>query len=382
MSFLFPSATITLDAALRDAQSSKAQVRLRAISALGDVEDPTERRRAAEALALALEDDHPAVRAEAAASLGGMGELAPIAALVKRLGDGDAQVRQQAAIALGTLRAREAFAPLCEALRDGPADVRYQAVTSLAEIDAVAAYQPLVEALADRDAQVVSAAAVALGSLGDGRAVQHLLPLLARSEEDVRFEAAWALAELGDGRGRAELLAQLPGALTAPEPGDDQGKRRRPELPSTAHPGRAMEAVEALAKLGRAAPAGSDEDRRSLARFLGSTSAPPEALIVAARHVLAMLDSAPASQASAERSAAERVLLAGLEARKDPLRGLAVEQLLLVGGAWARPALEKLQQSRRGKLLAEPVAEALAAIASRAAGAAAKDEPKDPHVDR
>ncbi len=378
MSFLFPSPTITLDAALRDAQSPKAQVRLRAISALGDVEDATERRRAVLALSLALDDDHPAVRAEAAASLGGMGELAPIPALVKRLGDGDAQVRQQAAIALGSLRDRAAFAPLCEALRDGPADVRYQAVTSLAEIDPVAAYEPLVEALADRDAQVVGAAAVALGTLGDGRAVQHLLPLLGRSEEDIRFEAVWALAELGDGRGRAELLSQLPGALTAPEVGAEDGKRRRPELPSSAHPGRALEAVEAIAKLGRLAPAGSDEDRRSLARFLGSTSAPPEAIIVAARHVLALLDqaasSSPGATAAAERAAAERVLVAALDARKDPLRGLAVEQLAVVGGPWARPALEKLAQSRKGKLLAEPVTEALAAIAGRAA--AAREAPK------
>jgi HEAT repeat protein len=393
LSFLFPSSTITLEAALRDATSTSVKARLRAVSALGDLEheDVTGRRRAVAALTLALEDDQSSIRAEAAAALGGLGELAPVAALIARLGDGESQVRQQAAIALGTLRDRAGFAPLLESLRDGPADLRYQAVSSLAEIDAVAAYQPLVDALADRDPQVISAAAVALSSLGDGRAVQHLLPLLTRPEEDLRFEAAWALAELGDGRGRAELLAQLPGSHVAIAPADEGGKRRRPELPSTAHPGRSIEAVEAVARLGRLAPAGSDEDRRALARFVASpmaAAAPPEAVIIAARHVLALVEAAPApdgGDASVDRAAAQRVLLAALEARKDPLRGLAVEQLLVVGGPWASAALEKLAASRRGKLLAEPIAEAMAAIAARAASPVQMQPARaaeDAHVDR
>lgn len=393
MSFLFPSSTITLEAALRDVTSTNVKARLRAVTALGDLEDATERRRAVAALTVALEDDHPGVRAEASASLGQMGELAPVPALIARLADGDSQVRQQAAIALGTVRDRAGFAPLLEALRDGPADLRYQAVTSLAEIDAVAAYEPLVEALGDRDPQVVSSAAVALGSLGDGRAVQHLLPLLGRAEPDVRFEAAWALSELGDGRGRAELIAQLPGAEAAneasaeEEPGAPAGaeasapaRRPRAEPVSTAHPGRALEAVAALARLGTTA------DRRALARFLGSRSAPPEAIIVAARHVLALLeaegaepagpaaaaaaagaaaDRATADRAAADRAAARRVLVAALAARKDHLRGLAVEQLVQVGGPWALEALDKLATSRRGRLFAEQIAEARIAIAAR-----------------
>lgn len=374
MTFLFPSSTITLEAALRDVTSTNVKARLRAVSALGDLEDATERRRAVAALTVALEDDHAAVRAEASASLGQMAELAPVPALVARLADGDSQVRQQAAIALGTLRDRAGFAPLLEALRDGPADLRYQAVSSLAEIDAVAAYEPLVEALGDRDPQVVSSAAVALGSLGDGRAVQHLLPLLGRSEADVRFEAAWALAELGDGRGRGELLAQLPGSEESEgaepvAPGTAVGRGRAAPV-SAEHPGRALEAVESLARLGGVA------NRRALGRFLGSRTAPPEAIIVAARHVLVRLDAEAAEAASgaikaadasaaADREAAQRVLIAALAARKDHLRGLAVEQLVLVGGPWVLPALDKLAQSRRGRLLAEPIAEARLAIAAR-----------------
>lgn len=386
MSFLFPSSTITLEAALRDATSTSVKARLRAVSALGDVEEATERHRAVAALTVALDDDHPGVRAEAVASLGQMGELAPVPALVSRLDDGDSSVRQQAAIALGTLRDRAGFAPLAEALRDGPADLRYQAATSIAEIDAVAAFEPLVAALSDRDPQVVAAAAVALGSLGDGRAAQHLLALLSHAERDIRFEAAWALAELGDGRGRAELWAQLPGgaapasASASTSAGPAMTARRRLEISSSGagHPGRSLEAIEAIAKLARlAAETGNSptEERRALAALLTSAGTAAEALIVAARHVLALLELEPkpedAPAAESDRQAAQQVLVAALAARKDPLRGLAIEQLAVVGGEWALAALDELAKSRRGRLLAEPIAEARAAIAARS-----------PHVDR
>ncbi|MBK7538581.1 MAG: HEAT repeat domain-containing protein [Myxococcales bacterium] len=366
--------------------------------ALGQVEDPTERRRAVPALTLALTDDDAAVRAEAAAGLGQMGELAPVPALLARLSDGDSGVRQYAAIALGTLRERAAFAPLAEALREGPSELRYQAVTSLAEIDPVAAYEPVLAALGDRDPQVVAAAAVALGTLGDGRAVAALLPLLTHADAAVRFEVAWALAQLGDGRGRPELNAAL-------------GLGAKPRaLATDPHPGRALEAVEALARLGSA------EDLRALGQVVRLAAAPAEARIMAARHVLAWpttgadqasradhasqpSQASPASLAAAraddaDRSSAETYLLAALGVRQAPVRGLAVEQLSAVGGPWALPALQALGKSRRGRALAEPIADALAAIAARTqAGPRGPSAPGEtprplgaeegpPHVDR
>jgi HEAT repeat protein len=357
MSYLFPSSTITLEAALRDVASSNVKARLRAVQALGHLEDATARRRAAAALVVALDDNAAAVRAEAAAALGQLAEVAPVPALVARLADGDSAVRQQAAIALGGLRDRSGFAPLLEALRDGPADLRFQAVTSLAEIDPVAAYEPLTDALGDRDAKVAAAAAVALGTLGDGRAVRHLVPALGHSDAEVRFEAAWALAELGDARGSAELRAQLPG-----------------RAPSAAPAQRMVEAVEALARLG------SSVERDALAGVLAVKDAPPEVAIVAARYVLALAaqrpheaggDAAagavaePATAVTAQRRAAEQVLLAALGARKEHLRGLAIEQLAHVGGDWATAPLRALRAGRRGRALLEPIDDALAAIAAR-----------------
>ena len=88
MSFLFPSSTITLEAALRDLAGGSAKARALAAHALGDVSDPTERRRAVEALLRALEDDRPEVRSEASASLGDLADASAIPQLVRRLDDG------------------------------------------------------------------------------------------------------------------------------------------------------------------------------------------------------------------------------------------------------------------------------------------------------
>src|SRR3954469_12900327 len=121
LSYLFPSQTITFDAALRDLAAGSPKARAMAAHALGDVTEPVERRRAVDALVRALDDDRPEVRAEACGSLGELGEPSVLAALVRRLDDGVAGVRQAAAIALGTLGGAEGFEPLAEALRDGPA---------------------------------------------------------------------------------------------------------------------------------------------------------------------------------------------------------------------------------------------------------------------
>lgn len=330
MSFLFPSSTITLDAALRDLAQGSPRARTAAAQALGDVTEPTEKRRAVDALVRALDDDRPEVRAEACASLGELGEPSALAVLVRRLDDGVAAVRQHAAIALGSLRHPDGFAPLAEALRDGPADLRFQAATSLAEIDPARAYDPLIAALDDGDPQVVAAAALALGAIGDARAVPRLARALDHREPATRFDVAYALAELGDPTGRDALAAGL---------GDAE---------------RAWDAVTALARLGTA------DDAEALGRALLGKHTPPEAIVLAAGAILKI------APASAHRDAARRVLLAALTARKVHVRGIAVEQLGEIGEAWAIAPLEKLGRSGKGAELGESIAAALRAIAERA----------------
>jgi HEAT repeat protein len=334
VSYLFPSSTITFEAALRDLARGSPKARAAAAHALGDVEDPTERRRAVEALTGALEDERSEVRAEACTSLGELREASVLPRLVKRLDDGVPEVRQNAAIALGSIGHADGFEPLAEALRDGPADLRFQAATSLAEIDAARSFDPLVAALGDGDPQVAGAAALALGAIGEKRAIGHLAPMLEHAELAVRFDAAYALAELGDPAGRETLIGGL---------GDAE---------------RAWDAVMALATLG------ATEDAEALGRALSNRRVPPEATVLAAGTILRI------APGSGHAEAARRVLLAALKSRKTHVRGLAVEQIGAVGAGaaeWARAPLEKLARSGKGGELMEPIASALRALDETAA---------------
>ena len=339
MSYLFPSSTITFDAALRDIAQGSPRARAFAAHALGDVTDPTEKRRALEALIRALDDDRLEVRAEAASSLGDLREPAALPSLIKRLDDGAPIVRQNAAIALGTIGHPDGFEPLATALRDGPGDLRFQAATSLAEIDRVKAFDPLAGALTDKDPQVVAAAALSLGAIGDARAVPLLSPLVEHKDRGTRFDVAYALAELGDPTGRPVLIEEL----------DDLD--------------RAWDAVVALETLG------TPDDIKALSRSLSNKRMPPEATVLAAAAVLRKSDHDPSLPApsgrGSENDPARKVLLAALVARKVHVRGLAVEQLAEVGGVWAREPLEKLARTGKGSELLEPIAQALRAIAER-----------------
>jgi HEAT repeat protein len=302
-----------------------------AAQALGDVRDGTEKRRAVEALILALDDDHPEVRMEAASSLGELRDASAVPQLLKRLDDGTAPVRQHAAIALGTIGDQRGFEPLVDALTKGPPDLRFQAATSLVELDAKRAFDPIVAALADADPQVVSAAALALGAIGDARAIEKLVEHLDHKDANTRFDVAYALSELGDGRGRASLARALSDA------------------------DRAWDAVTALGKLGTA------DDVEELGKALTAKSTPPEAIVLAAGKLLELQPEGP------YHDPARRVLLAGLTARKGHVRGLAIEQLGAVAGTWANAPLEKLARSGKGADFLEAIATALKAIETRQA---------------
>jgi HEAT repeat protein len=311
---------------MRDVVHGSPKARVAAAHALGDVREPTEKRRAIEVLRAALLDDRPEVRAEACSSLADLGDPSVIPEIVKRLDDGSAGVRQNAAIALGTFAHPDGFAPLALALLEGPADLRFQAATSLAEIDQKRAYEPLVAALGDRDPQVVAAAALSLGAIAEPRAIPLLVARLDHSDPATRFDVGYALAELGDPAGRAVLVAAV---------GDLE---------------RAWDAVTALGRLA---------DTAALAAALANKRVPPEATVLAAGKLLELAPDGP------QREAARRVLLAGLTVRKVHVRGLAVEQLAVVGGEWARLPLEKLGRSGKGSELLEPIAQALRALKDR-----------------
>jgi HEAT repeat protein len=329
VSFLFPSPTITFEAALRDLANGSPKARAMAAQALGDVTEPVEKRRAVDALIRALDDDLPQVRMEACAALGELREPGSLPHLIKRLDDGSPPVRQNAAIALGTIGHPDGFEPLATALKDGPADLRFQAATSLAEIDPARAFDLVLAALDDRDGEVIGAAALSVGAIAKddatqkARAVPALTAKLDHTSPSTRFDVAYALAELGEAAGQDALAAAI---------GDQD---------------RAWDAVSALGEL---------KAEGELAKAVAARATPAEARVLAAGKLLAIADS----------EAARAVLLEALTNRKVHVRGLAVEQLADIGGAWAKQPLEKLARSGKGTELLEAIAAALRAIEGRA----------------
>lgn len=330
MSFLFPSPTITFEAALRDLANGSPKARAMAAQALGDVTEPVEKRRAVDALIRALDDDLPQVRMEACAALGELREPGALPHLIKRLDDGAPPVRQSAAIALGTIGHPDGFEPLATALKDGPADLRFQAATSLAEIDPARAFDLVLVALDDHDGEVIGAAALSVGAIAKddaaktARAVPALTAKLDHTAAGTRFDIAYALAELGDAGGKSALAAAV---------GDQD---------------RAWDAVSALGEL-------AEQDE--LAKAVATRTTPMEARVLAAGKLLAIRGADETARA---------LLLEALTNRKVHVRGLAVEQLADVGGAWAKPPLEKLARSGKGTELLEAIATALRAIEGRA----------------
>jgi HEAT repeat protein len=370
------SHTITLDAALRDIQSRSPRERAMAAHALGDVLAPEDRTRAVSALIRALDDDRPEVRSEAALSLGDLETHAAVEPLIARIQDPVPAVRQSALIALGRLGFSSSFEAVAEALASGPSDVRFQAATSLAEIDPERAGAHLERALEDSDGEVIGAAAVALGAVGRASAADSLARLLETWETPhIRFDIAYALADLGDERA-IDILA---GFVDHKDLGWDAiealGRSK------------SLRALEPLARVLTEGSVKSPNDLRAAAVILALIRArneqpdqseiPPEAEAAKAaeaaadRSPIGVTDLLPAeslahveTRAQAKEIARTR-LLAGLRARKLEHRGLAIQLLGEVGGAWAVDELRALRKRFRGRRQIDEIDAALRDIDAR-----------------
>jgi cyclophilin family peptidyl-prolyl cis-trans isomerase/HEAT repeat protein len=91
----------------------------------------------------------------------------PPSDLIRLLGDDEARVRRRAALALGRVGLRDASEPLIKLLADSEPEVRQMAAFALGLIGDPAARPALLVALADPDALVQGRAAEALGMIGD-----------------------------------------------------------------------------------------------------------------------------------------------------------------------------------------------------------------------
>lgn len=165
-----------------------------ALEALSRIGDPRALS-ALEAMVPSVDARVEALRQSAIAVLGGAAGD-PHQALLVELASGDPHARLRALEALASRGVAE-FAHVVSALEDPDAHVRAQAATTLGGFGEVVAVEPLTQKLQDVDPLVRTAAALALAELGDPRAIPALNAAIdALSDDSSRAEMLHALGEL------------------------------------------------------------------------------------------------------------------------------------------------------------------------------------------
>lgn len=216
--FGLPSLPRTLEASLRDASSSRAEVRASALTDLvrhARLSDAA-RAQAVVVLESALGDDSPAVRAAAAVGLGELCAGDSLPGLLVAVEDTDGHVRQMAINALGEVGDARAAPRLERALRDERPEVRYQAVIAFARTspDAAAIIRALARALADDDPAIVHIALrvaeerLDAGMPLDGELERDARRVVEGGHPHARLAAAIFLVKAGD-ETSASLLARV-----------------------------------------------------------------------------------------------------------------------------------------------------------------------------
>lgn len=209
----------TLEAALRDAQHVRADVRLAALSDL--------KRHARAGLPSALEqlqsrlaDPEPQVRAAAALALADIDARGAVEPLIQATNDGDPGVRQMALLALGELAAAQHAAACAAALRglvDPLPAVRYQAVVALARLRHEDALESLLVGTRDADPEVRHVAFRVAEEIFGGKLSDQVPLVLAQrargalrdDNRAVQLSAAILLAVLGEAVGRERVVEAL-----------------------------------------------------------------------------------------------------------------------------------------------------------------------------
>ncbi|MBO0859413.1 MAG: HEAT repeat domain-containing protein [Chloracidobacterium sp.] len=258
-------------------QDADEQVRKKAIEALGLLKQSGGAGDSSISMN-ALGSSNAVERAIAACSLGRLGAVDAIPALISLLGDdtpiqpgkcwesGDwsparltfkqASPGEQAAIALASF-SQPAVEPLIAALNNGNPSVRRNAAWAIGEIrgglamDRNAAVEPLIASLGDQDSWVRVAAAFSLGEMRPLRATESLIAALGDAEWRVRGMAARALGEM---KARAALESLRSLSLH-----DENEQVRR-------------KAAQALSEIGESPAKGAQGDLKFDGRFGGVTN--------------------------------------------------------------------------------------------------------------
>jgi HEAT repeat protein len=207
----------TLQAALRDAEHARPDVRLATLSDLKRHAREGEER-ALRALTRQLSSDpEPQVRAGAALALADIDAHGELPALVAATADEDAGVRQMALLGVGELadpEHAEARAAATRGLVDRLPAVRYQAVVALARLQGESSLEALLVGTRDADPEVRHVAFRVAEEVFGGRPAEQVpLPLVQRARGALRDDnggvqvaAAILLAVLGEDAGRERLV--------------------------------------------------------------------------------------------------------------------------------------------------------------------------------
>ncbi len=108
----------------------------------------------------------------------------------------DPAIRDNAAQSLGKFKDPRGFDPLVGALKDDAPGVRVSAAIALSQLKNARAVEPLIPLLKDGDEEVQVAAAEALGELNDARAVMPLLAALSDENPQLQNFASMALEQI------------------------------------------------------------------------------------------------------------------------------------------------------------------------------------------
>ena len=148
---------------------------------VGEVQEPATRKHLREQ---ALPRATPAVKAELARGLGGLGDPEGVVPLMALLGESNLVVRLEAIGALGMLKDVRAQGPLLAVLGDGDARLREAAARALGMLGAAHNVPRLIPMLADPAPRVVESTATSLALLGSPVAIGPLIDRLAKAEQD------------------------------------------------------------------------------------------------------------------------------------------------------------------------------------------------------
>jgi HEAT repeat protein len=183
-------------------------VRAQAALTLGKLGDLA----AVDGLIIALGDLNPEVQEAAITALSSLDPKVVFEKLVPYLRNGNPQYMYLAAETLGLLRLEDAVKPLTTLLEDPRDVIREVAVKSIGRIGGEKATHPLLMSLKDESPRVRQQAIISLGKMRDPLVLNKLLSLLKDKDNAVRYYAIRALRDQGSSLAVQPLVELLEGA--------------------------------------------------------------------------------------------------------------------------------------------------------------------------